>query len=314
MEEAKANNNSWAYLIIAIVVLAGDILLSNSTDKIPVEYTLIPKILAAILILILLIKVLISEFHARSLTDKTEALALPGGSIRALLAFSLMVMFVAVGIFSIVASEPAERVYTHHELSKEEIITLYGDNITSLEEVEEEKAVSDSVTVTSQYYRVHVLRAKNDHTYQFIQYFLSTLGTLVVAISGFYFGTRAVQVAKGDKVKDAPLIRDVIVTTESGKETCFSPATPFKLQITGKFFDDPSVFLIKADATIAATALKYNRTSIDADFNPGEESPEGEWAVVVRNEDGAEDKLEKALLCKKIKKDEPTKNEEKNNK
>ena len=112
------------------------------------------------------------------LTDPKEALGLPSGSIRAIIALSLILIFAIVTVFFFqFMDEPFTTTITNSTT----IITNSTLGNTT---------ITNSTTTTS---------GPGQSMIDFSKQTLTTLGTLVVAIAAFYFGTRAVQVAQGSK-------------------------------------------------------------------------------------------------------------------
>lgn len=108
------------------------------------------------------------------LSSKTEALGLPKGSIRALIALSLIVIFAIMVI------------YMQMQLSASPIKDANG-------------TILQDVNGTVQFYEPS--QEKKDFALQT----LTTISTLVVAVAGFYFGTRSVEVARGEPARTLSL-------------------------------------------------------------------------------------------------------------
>jgi uncharacterized membrane protein len=127
------------YVIITVVTQTS----VSEVQAIP-EMFLPVTLIAVVTGLICALTVVSVILAALNLSDRTQALGLPEGSVRALIALSLIFIFAILAIF------------------------LY-------------KGLG---------------RATEDQV-MFAQQILTTVATLVVAVAGFYFGTKAVQTAKG---------------------------------------------------------------------------------------------------------------------
>jgi hypothetical protein len=110
-------------------------------------------------------------FKRLGLTDKEEALGLPEGSVRALIALILIIIFAIMVIF------------LHADMTVSPLKYENGTYITD---------VNGTIL-----YEQPPLDAQIDFSKQV----LTTVSTLVVAIAGFYFGTKAVKAAKPTEEK-----------------------------------------------------------------------------------------------------------------
>lgn len=165
---------------------------------------------------------LVLLFGALRLTDGRQALALPQGSVRALIAFSLIVIFIITSVFlfthlgSVRKTDPIE-------LSKEQAdlipadqlfkkVKITGESATPADATPADATPAVDETPTGQttsdgnaepdsdagpdMYEV-ILRLKTDDVAEdFAKQILTTISTLVVAMVGFYFGSRSVAQAQ----------------------------------------------------------------------------------------------------------------------
>ena len=115
-------------------------------------------------------------FQYLGLSNKAEALGLPEGSVRALIALSLIVIFAIMVVF------------------------MQGELAISPLKYENGTYITD-VNGTIQYEPV-----ASEAQVDFSKQVLTTVSTLVVAVAGFYFGTRSVLAAKAEKERPMLLI------------------------------------------------------------------------------------------------------------
>jgi hypothetical protein len=108
-----------------------------------------------------------------NLTNRNEALGLPSGSVRALIALSLILIFAIMVIFMQGQLSPKPLTYENGTIMMDQNNTIIYTEVSE---------------------------AQKDFSLQT----LTTVSTLVVALAGFYFGTKSVEVAKG--VSEAPEI------------------------------------------------------------------------------------------------------------
>lgn len=123
--------------------------------------------------------------RAAGLTTNEEALGMPEGSIRALIAMSLILMFAIIGVtvlYSGIGGEPVEsKGITSAQLERLENVQIISISIVD----PAASPGSERFNVTA---RPEISQAGHDYGLQL----LTTVSTLVVAVAGFYFGSRAV--------------------------------------------------------------------------------------------------------------------------
>lgn len=123
-------------------------------------------------------------FAAVNLTDKSHALGLPEGSVRAAIALSLIVIFVISAVF------------LYGDLSKSQLEILPRVSQTGLDAIPPALVVSQSANQDGTF-AVVIRNEKSQAAQNFAQQMLTGLITLVTAVASFYFGTRAIETARG---------------------------------------------------------------------------------------------------------------------
>lgn len=155
--------------------------------------------------------------HRCNFGVKIEALGLPTGSVRALIALSLIVIFAIMAIY------------------------MYGDLAPVPKELfSNVTTVFPNGTMTFTSNSTYILSEPSQAQKDFSLQTLTTVSTLVVAISSFYFGAKAVTTAQGS---ETPKLK----TDPSGsKELHKGETLPIKLESTlkneeikGKIYGDP---------------------------------------------------------------------------
>jgi hypothetical protein len=111
------------------------------------------------------------------LSNPNESLGLPAGSVRAIIALSLILIFAILSIFMF-------------QYLDNPVITQTTTNVTFNNSTTGNSTFTNSTTI---------IRGTSEAMVDFSKQTLTTISTLVVALAAFYFGTRAVQVAKGEK-------------------------------------------------------------------------------------------------------------------
>lgn len=197
-------------------------------------------------VLLVLLMIMTISFASLNLTDSKQALGLPEGSIRAMIALILLLVFIIMGI------------YLFNTAGFEWTITDEGERFAQI----------------------------TDEGERLAQQLITTIGTLVVAVAGFYFGASAVSAAHGVTVPSLPLIRNI--DPKEGK-----PGDELFLKILGKNFRLPkTVRLVRGSNEIVGTGILSSDTEIQCRIKiPSEAQANTTWDLIVVNEDGGEDML-----------------------
>jgi hypothetical protein len=244
---------STAFLLV--VLIFGAVVFALFSNGGNVEIVLGLTVIAGASALVLVLFILAAGFTAMKMNDPQQALGLPDGSIRAMIALMLIIIWIIMSVFL-------------------------------LDVVNGAKAGSDTARLAQQ--------------------LVTTIGTLVVAVAAFYFGSRSVEsatqaLAAGAGQKPQPVIEHIDPKQyELGKDCT--------LTITGRNFRRPTVKLVRAtppgqeareivtkgsplsnDTTISCTM------TLGAAADPKAADLVGEWALLVMNEDGEKHQLEKAF-------------------
>lgn len=155
--------------------------------------------IAGVVALLLSLAVVSVAFAGLSLSDKTQALALPEGSVRAVIALCLLVLFAIITIFlfgSLSESVVGLRSVTDLTAEQKEEFLDKKENLTTVlvipytkkEKGREETRYTVEYREKTDPDATARQRAKED----FAKQLLILIGTLVTAVASFYFGTRAV--------------------------------------------------------------------------------------------------------------------------
>lgn len=243
-------------------------------------------IVLAVAVLAFLLYVLTAGFRILGLHDPAQPLGLPSGSVRAFIALMLIMIFVILSVYSVsVVGEGNYRFLGVMALDESEVLDLAGNDNFAVEPLPEEEGL----------YEVWTVRPVSEGGDRLAQQLVTTVATLVVAVAGFYFGSKNIKTALaalgGDQESStAPLIRDL--NPKSGKR-----GETVTVTLTGRNLASPkSVRLVKEEAVIEATNILSNDTTIQCKFAlPAVEGSTGKWSVVVENIDGDEDRLPDAF-------------------
>jgi hypothetical protein len=290
----RKNDVSWWWG----VVISGLLLVMVLTLYYYVKYLkpgeLSPEIVLSALLVIGVIALIVALsftaviFKSLGLADKTQSLGLPEGSVRAVIALSLILIFMMSSIFLYWQVEEKEGSipYISIGVTQEQINKMPQEEIVSIVRSGTTKDGEMVFNVT------RLVKDSNKTSEDIAKQIITTVSTLVVAVAGFYFGTKAVSVAKGGPPVSDPVIRRIEPTElKQGEETEF--------KVFGKNFElAKEVKLIRDSNVRPCTDVTSSSTMITCKLQIDEKDPVGTWTVVVINSDDGEDRLEDAFTIR----------------
>ena len=276
---------------ILIITLTG-----FGLSAVPSQYENKPEIALPILVLVGAVGLLFAlafiaiAFDALNLTNRSQALALPEGSVRALIALLLITIFAITGIFLYrQISIPAIYTSTGLTLAEKDILlkSIPKEDILSIQEKKDEKSNTVSYTFVRRI-------AANKESKDFAGQLLTTIGTLVVAVAGFYFGNRSVAAARKAMEISSPVIRSI--DPAEGNQ-----GSEHEIEIFGENFHLPKIVKLVhgTKKEMVCESILSGPTRIKAKLTIAEKAPDKKWDLVVVNDDGGEARLAEAFEVKK---------------
>jgi hypothetical protein len=303
----KDNDNSpvtrWAWVAI-LLVLFGSIglliyyvdILKNSRLPPGTGVGLPPEIVLGVVLVLGVIALVASltfmtvTYKSLNLTNSNHSLGLPEGSVRAVIALSLILIFMISSVFLYYQVSQG-----HYDVStgitQDQIDNFPQQNIIKIVYAGRNQSNESVFDVTT--------LIVNQSSVDIAKQIITTVSTLVVAIAGFYFGTQAVAVAKNATGISSPLIRKI----EPPELPPGEKKDDFK--IFGKDFETPQVKFVGESDTIECTNCRSNDTEIVCCVKIKDDAPPGKYTVIVTNADGGEDRLEYGFEIKEKKEEQP---------
>jgi hypothetical protein len=177
----------WSIAIILLIGAGGGFLvltrLPDAFNAAPM--TIVVLLVAGFVAVTLLLYLGTLVIRMVGLGTRKEALGMPEGSIRALIAMSLILMFAIIGVTVLYAGQGGDPLVSRG-ISAEELARLENVQIIAISVVDPAASPgAERFDVTA---RPELSQAGHDFGLQL----LTTVSTLVVAVAGFYFGARAV--------------------------------------------------------------------------------------------------------------------------
>jgi hypothetical protein len=148
-------------------------------------------LLAGVVVVALLLYLGAVVLRALDMGAPGEALGMPEGSIRALIAMSLILIFAIIGIQVFTAGSAGDPVVSTG-LTQAQIDALRADGAQVVQQTLQTPVPS---APAAPLYTVTTKTAMSQESHDFGLQLMTTVSTLVVAVAGFYFGSRAVSQA-----------------------------------------------------------------------------------------------------------------------
>ncbi len=301
METEKSNLFATGVFIflglLAIVALIGTVLMMGGFWQ-ESEVALPVMLITGLISLLVAIASIVAVFKTLNLANRDFALGLPQGTVRAMIALSLILIFMTTSVFlfgqlskGIITESidfPMERI----DLVKERILSLEKRVVEKTHVVDGEEVpvthVVDGKEVPvdpDTFYDVKLVRDVNEASKDFAKQILTTVSTLVVALAGFYFGAKSVVAPRGEKAPSVPVISNI--DPDNGKQG----AMLSEVTIHGSNFQLPKeVKLVRGNKEIPAPKpdIMSSATLVKCSFKIPNDAEKGPWDLIVVNEGGGE--------------------------
>ena len=233
-------------------------------------------IVAAIVVFMSVLFLVAAGFSVMGLTDPRQALGLPEGSIRSVIALLLIMIFIIFGIhlFRVVANGVSDY---RGIMSTPPAPASPGQRIIA-QKVPSEKPGGEPA------YEVWAINPVSEEARALAQQLITTVGTLVVAVSGFYFGSSTAtgtgrKPESGGEAIDPPTIEKVSPPAGPRGQTV-------SLEIHGSAFHSPKVRLVQGSRAVDCELANASASLIRCNAKLDAAAPAGAWDVVVTNVNG----------------------------
>jgi hypothetical protein len=275
-ERSAGHSGMLSYLLIPLLLIFGLGALEAIIGAEKFEIQAIFLTVIGVIALIWLLFIVAAGFAHLQLTDAKQALGLPEGSIRSMIALMLIMVFIIFGIYIF------QRTATGIET---------GPVTMTIEELSNAKNLSFVEKGDDGKYKVWLRSDLTEAGARLATQLLTTVGTLVVAVAGFYFGSSSVSSA----------IAAVRPTTVQPTMAGIEPqqgnhGREQLLTIKGRNFQIPrAVRLARGNEEILARDVLASEERITATVTLDKAASEDKWDIVIQNADGTETRLDKAF-------------------
>ena len=259
--------------------------------------------IVGVLVLLLALALVAIAFHVFGLSDQRQALALPEGSVRAVIALSLIVLFAVVSIYlyvSLSASGGITQLNGVTRSEKDGIAAKFANEKIDVLYVLPNGVVNRDPKSDKAAYTIGFRRTSNSTAEDLAKQLFVLIGTLVTAVSSFYFGAKTATSAKSSAA-------DSLGATPALNMTSFSPTVwmvssgPISgFSIAGTALGGAkSVRLAQqGQSDVVATNVVAASNLITCDFPVAASTPLGQWDIVVTDSNGKDTWSPRAVALK----------------
>lgn len=286
---------SWIFGFIILLLVGAGLLIYSAYSNASFARTLQPEILMsivivlAIVIMMALLFAIAAGFSSLRLANPNHPLGLPEGSIRAMIALILILVFIIFGVYLF-------RSVGVGDWEGPTRLQAFAD-VVQLGESTDIRRVVYVTDPRGNYYEVWMRTPIGEDGARLAQQLITTVGTLVVAVAGFYFGSSTlrsgVETGRGQADTLGPVI--LSFAPNEGKK-----GDQIDLTIKGRNLRTcQSVILVRGEEEMPNVADVVSSDSevtaqIRLTGTPGGEK----WDIVVENENGRQDMLPKVFELK----------------
>jgi hypothetical protein len=269
-----------AFVVTYALLILGPIVASNYLKDPGMQVQLPLLAIVGIMALLAALAVVSVAFSLAGLSDRTQALGLPEGSVRAVIALSLIVLFAitSVYLYSSLAVRDLKNSPALAEKERDDFVKNLrnGELVTVTSSGDEKKTY------------VVVYRLGSQASEDFAKQLFTVIGTLMTAVASFYFATRA---AAGPAPKTS--VSSPTITGVSPKEAALGTA-PISLtvRIAGSGLQlANSVKFVQGTNAVPVSGVISNDAMIQCALTLDPSLAKGAYDIVITNSDGGETKL-----------------------
>ncbi|SAL85992.1 hypothetical protein AWB68_07871 [Caballeronia choica] len=285
-------------LVAAVLIVAGIALLfvapvaivATSSGR---ETSLILPLfaVAGVVLLIATLALVSLAFGTFGLADKSQAMALPEGSIRAVIAVALVVLFAILCVFLFERLYAGGPLITTPELTESQVSDFKGQNpkVGVVVILPSNKDKANKLFVIT-YRDPEGTKEGTD----FAKQLLVLIGTLVTAVSSFYFGAKTASAAttSTEKPKGAPTIRAMkpnVISLAGAPQT-------HDLEIVGDNLNAiKSVKVVRGKDQILGTNVVSNDMVVRCQIPVTADTALGQWDLMIIDGSSRQATLQNAI-------------------
>lgn len=207
-------------LLTGLLLVVSNVLkrLPKGSDSAPPELSLPILLIVATIALLLSVTMILVVFARLNLSNWREALGLPQGSIRAIIALLLIVLFFITAVFLYADIGRPGSTRRLEGVTQERVAQIATEDIVEM---------TSTGTGENERFTLTLSTRKDPSSIDLAKQLITTVSTLVVAVAAFYFGANSVSSAVSAKkdLAEADRAGGVTVTTPPVTTVTPPPAT-----------------------------------------------------------------------------------------
>jgi len=283
------NNNLLTAIVIVIVAITLVVMLFGLKyllASVPSEVGLPILAIVGVVMLLGTLALVSVAFSLFNLDDTSQALALPEGSIRAVIALSLIILFAILTVY-FYGTLFSTGVSTATGLSAAQRDSFVGSF--------KEQVVAVTPQTGDGPFTVYFRQGGNAAGVDFAKQVLVLIGTLVTAVASFYFASR-LTTADGAPAAGVPRSAPEIRGITPQSQTRGAAGATFEFAIDGDSLDlVKEAKIVSGSNQIVATDVISNASTVRCKLELGPNVPTGTWDVIVTDGVGRTAALRAAL-------------------
>ncbi|MES2194929.1 MAG: hypothetical protein V4517_10960 [Pseudomonadota bacterium] len=258
--------------LVVLIVLS--LMFYLLTQLVPHGDSSLPLVaIGGVIVLVLLLTAVATMFSILSLTNNTQALGLPEGSIRAVIALSLIVLFAILSVFLYQNIGGTRVTIPDQTMAQLDAFSKTYPNARDIQAVRADKPGFYDISY----------RTPNPASDEFAKQLLVLLGTLMTAVTSFYLGagTATSGVKAGSDAAGGPAASSPTLSGIKPPSYVLGSGSPLHLEIEGANLNDmKSVKIVKDGVEIVATNVKSSPDAVVCDLDLAN-ATKGDWDVEV---------------------------------
>ena len=241
-------------------------------------------LIAGTVFLVVCLAILVAIIKTLGLQQEKQPLGLPQGSIRAIIAIFLILIFAVMAVF-LYTNTALPATYKSIGITQEQLNKIPPDQILSQQPSSENKTLFD----------VERKVGKSTASEDIAKQVTTAMITLITAISAFYFGSKS---ATTEEEPPEAASKPVIKSIEPNKG---AQGTIKEIKISGNNLQNAKTVKLvdKNNNEIPGKSISSSKKMVTAKFDTGALKP-GTYHVVVVNKDGEEVRQENESLRERV--------------
>jgi hypothetical protein len=257
--------------------------------------------ISGVVLLISILALMAIAYSMFDLDDKTQALGLPEGSVRAVIALSLVLLFAILAVYLYSSLASGGVMQTVKAMTPQQTVALLkvlqdtpssiaNETTGELMDATAVAALAKAVPTSTDRLSISYRPPQNQAAVNFATQLVAIIGTLVTSVAGFYFGSKTAGTGQGSGTSSpTPVLRSISPTSAK------TGTGPTAFTLNGDSLNQiANVKIVLGSKSIAGTDVISNEGTVEfkIDFTG---AAVGNWDVIATDAFGKSVKLPGAL-------------------